>query len=123
MALCVVSIVNSGLCLVHILYKGASRRLEEINISTCDCTRSPWSVCVYDPETADPTNTCSATHVHEEGPATSWNTSTSQSLNGRVESVRYVIQIKLVSLEKNLVDAACKSWSIFVAHEPAFLWR
>jgi hypothetical protein len=68
-------------------------------------------------------NTCSATHVHEEGPATSWNTSTSHSLNSRVESVWYVVQVKLVSLEKNLVYATCKLWSIFVAHEPAFPWR
>jgi hypothetical protein len=53
----------------------------------------------------------------------SWNTSTSQSLNGRVESVRYVVQVKLVPFKENLVHVVCELWSIFVGHEPAFSWR
>jgi hypothetical protein len=61
---------------------------------------------------------CSASHVHEECPTPRRNTSISESLDGCVESVWYVIEFKLLPFKKNLVETACKPWPIFVAHKP-----
>jgi hypothetical protein len=48
---------------------------------------------------------------------------TSQSLNGCVESVRYVIEVNLLPLKQNLVETVCKPRPIFVTHKPGFTGR
>jgi hypothetical protein len=66
---------------------------------------------------------CSASHVHEECPAPRRNTGIPQSLNGCVESVRYVIEVKVLPLKQNLVETVCKPRPILVTHKPVFRRR